>query len=152
MFRNYIYIGAIFFLFLIACTSIKKTFIQSNYPEIMKMEGSYEQFSQDSSRFTLEATRLTVVDDEYIPSSENFVVKVYNSDMVEMYNSSTNKDFFMVIGEVEPKNINDTKIYTFDWNLKDSYGRNFKNGKYLATLEIPAKPNRYICNIEFEIK
>ena len=152
MIKYFFYSAMIFFFILISCTSTQETISQSNQPEIMDMKGQFEQFGSDSAIFTLNAKRLKIVDGEYLPSSEEFVVKVYNDKMSEVYNSSKDKNFFMVISEVEPKTINGIKTYNYAWNMKNNINKGLEPGKYNAQLIIPAKPKNYICNIEFEIK
>lgn len=142
----------IFLLILISCTSTKQIKSQSNQPEIMEMYGSFEQFSDDSAIFVLTAKRIKPIEGEYLPSSENFIVKVINNKMNEVYNSSKNKNFFMVISEVEPKEVGEEQTYKFEWNLKDNKNKKIESGLYNAQLIIPAKPLNYNCNIEFEIK
>jgi len=146
------YLGMLCSLTLMSCSSSQELSKQTNYPDIMKMEGSFEQVNQDEAIFKLVATRLKNIEGEYLPSSENFAIRVYNSEMKEIYNSSTNKNFFMVIGEVEPKLINTTKTYTYEWNIRDNNNKHLKSGKYQVQLIIPAKPNNYISNLEIEIK
>jgi len=142
----------IFFLILISCTSTKLSVSQSNQPDIMEMEGLFEQFGSDSSIFILNAKRLRVVDGEYLPSSENFKLNVTNSKFSEVFNSSKNKNFFMVIGDVEPKEVGKSKTYKIAWNMRDNNNKKIEAGIYKAQLIIPAKPQFYICNIDFEIK
>lgn len=142
----------IFFLLLISCSSTNQNMSNSNMPDIMELEASFEQKANDLAIFTLNAKRLQIVKDEYVPSSENFLVEVYNENGSEVFSSSYMKNFFMVIGEVEPKNVNDLKTYEYEWNLKSNKGKNVDPGKYKAKLIIVAKPKSYFCNLDIEIK
>lgn len=142
----------IFFLLLISCSSTNQSISSSNAPDIMEMKASFEQKDSDLAIFTLEAKRIKIVEDEYVPSSENFVVEVYNENGSEVFSSSYMKNFFMVIGEVEPKNVDSTKVYQYEWNLKNNKGKKIEPGKYKTKLIIMAKPKSYISNFDIEIK
>jgi hypothetical protein len=117
----------------------------------MKLKGDSERIDDKFVKFKLSATRLEIVDNEYLPNSESLRVEIYDSNNSIIFNSSLGQNFFMAIMDVEPKEIGETKTFEYLWDYKDNFKKKVKPGKYSVRLIIPAMPDQYFTTIEFEI-
>lgn len=152
MFLRNLVLQGVFILLIVSCSSTNTNFSgESNYPEIMEMKGNFEQ-NDETGTFILSLRRIKEVQDEYLPSSENFRVIVRDSFGSTIWQSNKDMNYFMVISDVLPKKADETLELKTDWNLRNDAGKKVSAGKYSASLVIPAKPNHYVINIEFEIK
>lgn len=102
--------------------------------------------------FGLVAERKRDVEDEYLPTSENFRVEIMTPNGKTFWNSSHDKAFLQVIGEVEPVQKGDTEEYTMPWNGQTNAGKTLPEGEYNLRMTIPAKPNPYFVESKFQWK
>jgi hypothetical protein len=136
------------FISLIACSTSKN----ENFNEFMNLNCTIENLENGNIKFILNAKRIKLVENEYLPSSENFVVEIYDNKGNQVWSSSHNKNFFMVITDVQPKNVGDSHIYIMEWNLRSNDNKNINKGNYKVNFIIPAKPKSYICSQNLEIE
>ncbi len=111
-----------------------------------------EPFVQETDSvliFGMNAERKHDVDDEYLPTSENFRVEIMAPNGKTFWNSSHDKAFLQVISEVEPVQKGDTERYTMPWNGKTNAGKTLPEGEYKLRMTIPAKPNPYFVESKF---
>lgn len=147
--QKIVFLSIIFIIVsLIACSSSKN----ENLNENMDLNCSIENLDNGNIKFILKAKRIKLVKNEYLPSSENFVIEIYDNNGNQVWSSSYNKNFFMVITDVQPKNVGDSHTYTMEWNLKINDNKNINKGNYKVNFIIPAKPKSYICSQNFEIE
>jgi len=149
--QYYFYLSLFILLFFSACSTTDTEKTNSNFPEIMELTGKFDTIEDGFAKFTLTARRIKAVDDEYLPSSENFRVEIFSEKGQMVWNSSKGQNFFMVISDLEPKKEGDSKTYEIIWNFNNNDNKKVKLGKYFAYLIIPSKPENYKCRIEFEI-
>ncbi len=99
--------------------------------------------------FILEAERVKKVEDEYMPSSEDFRVEIMSDKAKVLWSSNYNKNYMMVVGDVLPKEVGETHFYEMKFTGEKNSGNELQPGKYTAFLVIPSKPNHYVRQIEF---
>lgn len=98
--------------------------------------------------FRLAAKRNEIVEREYFPSSENLRILMQNEKGKVIYKSNKGMNYFQVIEDVKPIEINETHIY----ELKTKIPVHFDKGKYKITYILPAKPLPYQTVLEYEKK
>lgn len=124
--------------------------IDKSYGKVMDLRG-YVLTSYDSAAaFVLEAERLRSVEDEFLPTSENFRVEVIDESGKTVWSTNYRVNFMQVIGEVEPTEPGATKVYTVWWNGKKNEGEFADPGTYTARMTIPAAPEPYILETKFD--
>ena len=123
-----------------------------NLNQNMELNCSIENLDNGNIKFILKAKRIKLVENEYLPSSENFVVEIYDKNSSQVWSSSYSKNFFMVITDVKPKNVGDSHTYTMEWNLKGNDNKTINKGNYIVKFIIPAKPKSYICSQNLELE
>lgn len=132
----------------ISCSSFKE---YSNESEnaFMKLNG---KITLDSlAKFELKVQRIKSADGEYLPNSEDFRVEIYDNELNLIFSSNFEQNYMMAIGKVEPVEVGETKSYAFEWNYLSNFSKQVSKGKYLAKLIIPAEPENYFVDIDFEI-
>lgn len=139
-------------IFLTSCKTVENEikFTEKNDGR-MFLKANYTNLENGDIKFVLQAERLNVLKEEYMPSSEDFRVIVFNDNSDLIFNSDFEQNYLMVIKNVEPSVIGDTKIFEMSWNKKNNYGKIVPKGKYKANLMIPALPYSYSIIIDFEI-
>lgn len=118
----------------------------------MYLKANYFYESDGNIKFVLIAERIRVLEEEYLPSSEDFRIVLFNDYSELIFNSDFEKNFLMVIKDVEPKFIGDTKKHEYVWNKKSNQGKAVPPGMYKANLLIPAMPTPYSILLDVEIK
>lgn len=118
----------------------------------MTLKPSVKEQTSDFVTFSLKATRNKTVEGEYLPSSEDLRLIIFDSNGAMVWNSSHNMNFLMVIGEVLPIKIGATHEYIGNWNKKDNNGKFVPPGSYTAKLIIPAAPNNYSIDLAFKVE
>lgn len=141
--QKIVFLSIIFLILsLFACSSSKN----QNFNEFMNLNCTIENLENGNMKFILNAKRIKLVENEYLPSSENFVVEIYDNNGNQVWSSSYNKNFFMVITDVLPKNVGDSHTYTMEWNLKGNDNKTINKGNFIVKFIIPSKPKPYICS------
>lgn len=146
-------IAILLLITIVSCKSVKnnqKKIIDDSI--IMKLEGKLQIVDENFIKFILTATRKKLIENEYMPNSENFRIEIFDDEMNLIFNSDFEHHFLMVISDVKPVKIGETEEYQHLWNMKGNDGKRIKKGKYTANLIIPAMPNVYTTSVEFEIK
>lgn len=108
--------------------------------------------SDSTAVFSITATRLTNVVNEYIPSSEEFRVEILTAKGNLVWSSNFGMNYLQVILPVKPEKIGDTYKYSLEWNGQTNKGVPATPGNYTANLIIPARPNQYSSTIQFHWK
>jgi hypothetical protein len=135
-----------------SCKSIDKEIkVTQKNDGRMLLQAKYSHVENGDIKFALLAERLNVVNDEYLPSSEDFRVIIFNSNSDLIYNSDHEQNFLMVIKKVEPSGIGSKKEFEMIWNKKSNFNKTVTPGKYKANLMIPALPYSYSITLDFEI-
>lgn len=98
------------------------------------------------AEFKMFALRLKMIE-EYLPSSEELYVEIYNSKGVILHKSSSGISHTTALEDVKPIDVGDHYIYSYDWFLDEMMMP--KNNTYGAVLIIPAKKEPYTKRIEF---
>lgn len=104
------------------------------------------KIEDDMLVFRLAAKRNEIVEREYFPSSENLRIIMKNEKGKIIYQSNKGMNYFQVIEDVKPIDINDTYVYELKTKIPD----NFDKGKYKITYMLPAKPFPYQKVLEYE--
>jgi hypothetical protein len=149
---QFIYLTLIFVgMTIISCKSVNDDCSTESEDNYMKLKATYKKVDENSVKFMLKAERLQQKADEYLPNSENFRVEIYDNENSLIYNSDFEKNYLMVIGDVQPKEVGQTQEYEYTWDKKNNYKKAVPNGKYSAKLIIPAAPEIYSITIDFEM-
>jgi len=108
--------------------------------------------NDSTALFTVTATRLANVINEYIPTSEEFRVEILSGKGNLIWSSNFGMNYLQVILQVRPEKIGDTYKYSLEWNGQTNKGVPATPGNYTANLIIPARPNQYSSTIQFHWK
>ena len=136
---------------IISCKSVKDDCSIESENNFMKLKVYYKKVDDNYIKFILKAERLQLKENEYLPNSENFRVEIYDNESSLIFNSDFEKNYLMVIGDVQPKEIGQTTDYEYTWDKKNNYKKAIPKGKYRAKLIIPAAPEIYSISIDFEV-
>jgi hypothetical protein len=134
------------------CSSTKTSNALNESKEPMTLVPSVKEQTSDYIAFSLNATRNKTVEGEYLPSSEDLRIFIFDSKGAIVWNSSHNMNYLMVIGEVLPIKIGASHEYIGHWNKKDNNGKSIQPGSYTAKLIIPAVPNNYSIDLAFKVE
>lgn len=96
------------------------------------------------------AIRQKVVDDEYIPSSEDFRAEIFNFKGKALWTSNYRKNYMTMIQQVQPLAVDSAYLYTITWNGRQNRKREMDARDYKLRLTIPSKPKPYIIMQEFK--
>lgn len=135
---------------LIHCSSSKSSGNQSG--EVMTLLPSVKEQQTNFITFSLKATRNQIVEGEYLPSSEDLRIFIYDSNGKPVWNSNHNMNYLMVIGDVMPNKVGQTHEYIAQWNKSDNSGKRLPPGTYTAKLIIPAQPTNYSADLAFKME
>ena len=120
--------------------------------EPLELVPSVAMENDSTAVFSLTATRLAKVINEYIPTSEEFRVEVLSGKGNLVWSSNFGMNYLQVILQVKPEKIGETHKYTLEWNGQTNKGMPATPGNYTANLIIPARPNHYSSTIQFHWK
>ncbi len=152
--KSLVYFGIILLIMSLSvnCSSTKTSNSSNDTKEPMTLKPSIKEQTSDYITFSLKATRNKVIDGEYLPSSEDLRIMVYDSRGALVWNSSRDMNFLMVIGEVQPTKVGATHEYIGHWNKKDHSGKSLPPGIFTAKLIIPSMPNNYSIDLAFKVE
>lgn len=122
--------------------------LKPNYSklEFLKLYPGIKEIGDDNLKIDLFAIRVVPHSGEYLPSSEQFRVELYNYNTGKTINSSEGRNFLQVLTEVEPRIVGEYKIFStqIEFPKKPSILE-----RYLIKNIIPAKPNNYTVEINY---
>jgi len=127
--------------------------IQDNASEEpLELVPSVAMQNDSTAVFSLTATRLANVINEYIPTSEEFRVEILSGKGNLVWSSNFGMNYLQVILQVKPEKIGETHKYSLEWNGQTNKGVPAPPGNYTANLIIPARPKHYSSTIQFHWK
>ncbi len=97
----------------------------------------------------VQAKRIFLLSDEYLPTSENFRVIISDEKGTVVWRSDAGMNFMQAITSVEPQTPNHIQRYAVVWNGQHTMGETVPPGTYKAELIIPARPRAYMNTVEF---
>lgn len=95
------------------------------------------------------AIRQKTVEDEYLPSSEDFRAEILSYKGKLLWSSNYNMNYMTMIQKVQPTKIDSIHIYTLVWDGRKNDKKKMYTDDYTLRLTIPAKPNPYLIVKEF---
>jgi hypothetical protein len=125
---------------------------KSNFKENLKLEPYSKKINDSTFQIGIIATRLNLVDDEYLPTSESIRAVITSENEKDIWHSNNNLNYLQVISKVLPDSIGQSYDYQLFWNMKNDNGKKFSGEKITANLIIPASPKNYFTSIKFNIK
>jgi len=150
--KSLVYLIILFLIVNSGCKSTQASNASNDTKEAMTLKPSIKEQAKDYISFSLLASRNKNVEGEYLPSSEDLRIMVYNSQGMPVWNSSHNMNFLMVIGEVLPNKVGSTHEYIGHWNKKDNNGKTVPPGSYTVRLIIPAVPSNYSADLAIKVE
>lgn len=95
------------------------------------------------------AIRKKIVEDEYLPSSEDIRAEIFTYKGKLLWSSNYNMNYMTLIQDVQPTRIDSINLYTLVWNGKKNDKKKMNTDDYTLRLTIPAKPNAYFIVKKF---
>ncbi|MBU3741346.1 MAG: hypothetical protein FGM24_03560 [Candidatus Kapabacteria bacterium] len=94
--------------------------------------------------------RVWLPEQEYLPSSEDVRVTVFNASGTEVWNSGSGMAFLTMITSVQPQERGDVATVSRIWNGQTSSGTTVPKGTYTAEILIPAIPFPYRSTLDVQ--
>jgi hypothetical protein len=95
------------------------------------------------------AFRRNTVEDEYIPSSEDFRAEIFSYKGKLLWSSNFNINYMQQIMKVKPVENYKANLYSVIWDGKTNNKKNMRSGDYKIKLLIPTKPKPYFIMKDF---
>ncbi len=107
------------------------------------------EFAEHEIAFRLRVRRFLPPPQEYFPSSERLRVELFDG-VKQLWSSATGVPFLQVIGEVEPRQPGEERLYEYRWNRQLHSGETLPAGRYRVCMSLPAQPRQYVVCLPLE--
>ena len=120
--------------------------------ETSAVELSPFQHATDDDAIELGAyvQRVWLPEEEYLPSSEEVRVTVFDGSGNEVWNSGSGMAFLTMISSVKPQERGEVMVVSRVWNGTTLSGATVPSGTYTAEIRIPAVPFPYSATMDVQ--
>lgn len=129
-----------------------KLSVDSVITESMALYPSVEVLSDSAVSFKLRMVRLKPLENEYLPTSEDYRVEVFSEKTTLIWSSNYSSNFLQVVSDVEPLKTGESKTHEIIWKCVNNSGKKVPPDNYIVKMTVPAKPNPYKATIKFRLE